>query len=225
MRLFFILCLSLITAAAQAQSGNTETRKINVTGSAEMLVSPNIITLDIMLNEYQVGKTTIPLTVIDQRLLDAVASSNIEKEDLVVTKLSQTSYTKKRKRTTQASKSYNITFRSHASLMSFTKKLLPEDIAYMRIKSLNHSDMPALRMQVKKEALRAAKRKAEELVAVYDERLGPVLIINESSYSGVNHFSNAALPSAGETELLNPDEIGFSKLKLRFEMNVTFEIR
>lgn len=72
--LLIILCSSVCTTQAQQE------RYIEVTGSAEMEVAPDVIVILVKLREYDENKEKISLEKIDRTFMNAVAKSNIERK-------------------------------------------------------------------------------------------------------------------------------------------------
>lgn len=222
------ILLFIIAHLAVAQ---TEERHIAVTGSSEMELSPNIIVLSITLGEYDKMGRKVELEDIERRFLQIVTDQKIEEDKIVVSRISSYAYRYRRNNNTHATKTYDITFNSHGGLTDFTSRLWADDIQYMYINKLSHTDVQKYRLEVKKDALKAARDKAEELLSVYEAELGEVISIQERSDSNNTWWSNRDVfsntvsrgPSGGDS--ITPDEIGFRKIKLRYEMDVKFQIR
>src|SRR5258706_9276177 len=91
--------------------GQIEKRYIEVIGSAESDISPNIIVVSIRLKEYDENKVKVTLEKIETGFLEAVTRSkvskdNIELSDLTLNAVSQ----KRREREYYSQKTYHVTF-------------------------------------------------------------------------------------------------------------------
>lgn len=228
---FYILILALFTVfTAHTQTHSGPGRYIDVTGSAELMVTPDIIKLSVTLREYEQNKKLIDLRQIESGFLKAVKGSGMPEEMVAVTQVSSNAYNTKRKRKAFASKTYELTFKDHKGLLDFTARLKNADIAHMYISQLHHSRMDELRLNVKTEALKAAKTKAKALVEAVDASLGPVLTIQEGGNDyywrpSYNSLSNTTMRMKQEdTEAMEADDIGFKKIKLRYEVSARFGI-
>lgn len=220
-----LLALAMTTASAQS----TAPRSIKVNGSAETEVTPDIIVLSVRLTEYEENKDLVSLETIDKAFLKAVKASGLEDDQIVVSRVSSNAYNTKRKRKAFASKTYELTFSDQKGLLNLTGRLKNADIDYMYITKLSHTKMADLRLEVKMQALKAAKLKAEKLLSVVDAELGDILHIDEASqqdgYNPLYRVSNMAFESAQAPDELSADDIGFKKIKLRYEIVAEFEIR
>lgn len=216
-----LLCIPAVTAVAQ----NNETDPyIEVNGSAEMEITPDIIVYSVLLREYEKDRKIVALSEIEAGFLVAVNASGIEKENIKITDVSASAFGSKRKRKAFASKTYNLTFKNPAELRTFTDRLENLDIESQRISKLTHSRLPELRLDVKKQAMLAAKNKAQALLGVVDSKLGKALLITEvpeDNYSNIMS-SNAVYKLVGSG--INMDDIGFKQIKLRFEIMARFRI-
>ena len=226
---YTLLLAFFIASTAFAQIDSNPGRYIDVTGSAELMVTPDIIKLSVTLREYEENKRLIDLKQIELGFLKAVKGSGLPEEMVAVTQVSSNAYNTKKKRKAFASKTYELTFRDHKGLLDFTSRLKNADIAYMHISQLHHTRMDELRLKVKKEALVAAKTKAKALVEAVNADLGPILTIHEGNNnyfwrSNYNSLSNTTMRMEQDTESLEADDIGFKKIKLRYEINARFGI-
>lgn len=226
------LC-TLLVALFLINTGLAQTaqdRYIDVNGSAEMEVTPDIIKLSVTLTEYENERRVVSLNEIEAGFLKAVDESEIPQDKIAVTRVASNAYNTKRKRKAFASKTYELTFSDQKGLLNFTKRLKNTDIANLYISHLNHTNMAELRLLVKKEALLAAKVKAKVLVEAVDAKLGQILSINEGYSFGRpwtpqnNAYSNTMLRMEADTRSLEADDIGFKKIKLRYEVSARFMI-
>ena len=96
-KLFVIAALVATSIGAFAQSADLR-RKIEVTGVAELEVTPDIINVSITLKEYLSGKTKVTITQLEQQLEKAVNEAGIAKADFTVNNLSSWNYTEEKKK-------------------------------------------------------------------------------------------------------------------------------
>jgi len=97
MKKLILSALILFTiTAAQAQSVDLR-RKIEVSGTAETEVTPDIIYFSISLKEYMDGRNRVDITTLENQLVKAVADAGLPKEDLTINNISgYTTYQKRR---------------------------------------------------------------------------------------------------------------------------------
>jgi len=201
-------------------------RKIEVTGTAEQEVTPDIIYVSVALQEYMDGKKKITIDQLEQQLEDAVKDAGIAKEDFTINNMSawNITYQKKKAPDFLASKQYTIKFRDLNKFDQILSKVDPKGIQSTNIDSYDYSKMPDLKKQLKIQALLAAKDKATYLLAAINEHLGDAISINETDNSGSQvaqpMFANRVMKYNAAPE----SDIDFKKIKLSFTVDAVFEI-
>ena len=219
-----------IMLASTAYGQQDQQRYIEVTGSAETEITPDIIKLTLDLREYEKNKRLVSLKEIEAGLFRAIEGSGLSEDQVVVTKAASSAYSTRRKRKAFASKSYEITFSDQKGLLNFTSRLKNTDISYMHISYLGHSKMSEYRLKVKTEAVVAARKKATAMVEAAGASLGHPLTITEynfgdSPYAPYNAgLSNSMLRVQQDSVGTEADDIGFKKIKLRYQVNTRFAI-
>lgn len=222
--LFSSLLLSLLITTVLAQDKETDSY-IEVTGSAEMEVTPDIIVYTVVLREYEKDRKLVSIEDIEGSFLIAVNASGIKEENINISDVSASAFNSKRKRKAFASKTYNLTFQTPQELRAFTDRLENLDIQNQRISKVTHSKISEFRLEIKKQALLAAKNKAEALLSVVDSKLGKPLLIREVSDNPFNPrtvYANRSFKM--EEGAIDSNDIGFKQIKLRFEIQARFQI-
>ena len=226
-KLFILAALTIITYTGFAQSVDLR-RKIEVTGTAEQEVTPDIINVSISLQEYINGKTKVTIDQLENQLENAVREAGIPKEYFTINNLSayNTTYQKKKNPDFLASKQYGIKFHDLNKFDQVLSKIDPKGIQSTGIESYDYSKIDQLKNELKLKALLAAKAKATYLLAGLGEKLGVVLNITETDNSNYPQ----PRPVMYMAKTLNADiampesDISFKKIKLIFQVNVVFEI-
>lgn len=217
------LLLCVLVKAPLAQDQETDPY-IEVTGSAEMEVTPDVIVYTVVLREYERDRKLVSIEDIEGGFLVAVNASGIKEENIRISDISASAFNTKRKRKAFASKTYELTFGTPKELRAFTDRLENLDIQHQRISKVTHSQLSEFRLEVKKQALLAAKNKAKALLSVVESKLGKPLLIREISDIPFNPSTIYANRSFKMEEAINSDEIGFKQIKLRFEIQARFRI-
>lgn len=226
--LFSILFISALNLTAQTTFQlPTEWRYIDVVGSSEMEIRPNIIVLSIRLKEYEENKVKVPLDRIENGFMASVSKSNISKEQIQISDLSLTSVQRGRKdRNVFAEKTYEITFSKTEDVLNFLENAKDIVIDNLNILKLSHTDIHTYRLNVKVDALKAAESKAAALLNAVDSKLGKVLSINENtenSWSPQNVASNTMYYQDSFKEA-SADQMLIKTIKIRYEIQVRFQI-
>ncbi|WP_295673457.1 SIMPL domain-containing protein [uncultured Mucilaginibacter sp.] len=224
-----ILLAALIAFVFSAFSQTVDLRrKIEVSGSAEQEVTPDIINVTVSMQEYMSGKTKITIDELENQLESAVKDAGIPKEDFTVNNLFSYNnyYQKKKTPDFLAAKQYRIRFHDLNKYNQIIAAVDAKGISSTNIDSYDYSKMPEVKRQVKIQALLAAKEKATYLLNSLGEKLGPVISINETetsiqNYYSPNMYSNTVM-AYNKSE--STSDIDFKKIKLSYQINAVFEI-
>lgn len=228
-RILLIAALFLATSATFAQTVDLR-RKIDVTGSAEQEVTPDIIYVSISLKEYMDGKTRIGIDQLERQLQKAVADAGIPREDFTINNISAYITTQKKKNPDfLASKQYRIKFYDLNRYNQILDQLDPKGIQYTNIESYDYSKITELKKDLKIKALLAARDKATYLLNALGERLGSPIDIqeidNETFPQPVMYRANVAyMKTADSAAEAAPSDIDVKKIKLNYQIHVVFEI-
>lgn len=221
-KLFILAALTIAATYTTFAQGVDLRRKIEVTGTAEQEVTPDIINVSISLQEY--GKVTIDQ--LEKQLEDAVQAAGIPKEDFTINSLSSYNnrYQKKKDPAFMASKQYGIRFHNLNKFDQIIAKIDPKGIQSTNIDSYDYSKADQMKNELKLKALMSAKAKATFLLTGIGETVGPVLNITE------NDISNYPQPRAVMFKAMSADravpesDIDVRKIKLSFQINAVFQI-
>ena len=93
------------------------------------------------------------------------------------------------------------------------------------VERVDHTDMPKFRRQVKVDAIKVAKEKAEDLTAAIGQGIGRALYINETVWSRpmAQNMSNVLLDYEGKGKM--NQSLEFEKIKLEATVMVRFELK
>src|ERR1700743_3587666 len=106
-----LIAFVAVTCTAFAQTVDLR-RKIDITGTAEQEVTPDIINVSVSLQEYMNGKTRVTIDQLEKQLEDAVKDAGVPKDDFTIDNVSAWNNTWQKKKTPDflASKQYSIRF-------------------------------------------------------------------------------------------------------------------
>jgi len=224
-KLFIIAAMVATTFGAFAQSADLR-RKIEVTGTSELEVTPDIINVSITLKEYLSGKTKVTITQLEQQLEKAVNEAGIAKADFTINNLSSWNYTDEKKKAVDflASKQYGIKFRDLNKFNQILSKLDPKGIQATNIDSYDYSKIDQLKNELKLKALLAARDKAAYLLNGLGDKLGSALNIVENDNSSFPQPRNV-MYMAKSADVAPESDIDVRKIKLSFQIQAVFEIK
>ncbi|WP_345954088.1 SIMPL domain-containing protein [Mucilaginibacter sp. PAMB04168] len=223
-RLFILAALLTITITSFAQTTDLR-RKIEVMGSAEQEVTPDIIYVSIALKEYMNGKNKVDISTLEKQLQKAVTEAGIAKDDFTVNNIAAYNIIidKKKNPDFLASKQYRIKLRDLNSINTILSRVDDKGIQSTGIDSYEYSKQADLRRDLKIKALQAAREKATYLLTSIGERLGGAIEIQEidNEPMGRQVFSNMSFKSA---DVAVQSDIDFKKIKLNYQVRAVFEI-
>lgn len=247
MKKAFILALLFASAATCLQAQTNQPSEncltayqtpgyIDVTGTAEMQVTPDIIKITIGISEYwqeefekrakeENFKTKVPLSQIESELLKALKEAGVEKDMIVVSGAG--SYGRQTGKDFLNAKQYEITLSDDKLADNILKSVDTRGIEYMRLSELDHSQIEKYKLDCSIKAIKAAQDKAEALLGAIGEKVGRVLVISESPIrSNVMtrnvYMLDAAPMMSAKAESASVESV--RKIDLSTSVNVRFEI-
>lgn len=226
-KLLILAALSVFTYSAFAQNVDLR-RRIEVTGTAEKEVTPDIINVSISLQEYLDGKKKITIDQLESQLENAVKDAGIPKGDFTISNVSGWNNTWQKKKTPDflASKQYSIKFHDLNKYNQILSKIDPKGIQSTNIESYDYSKIADLKRDLKIQALLAAKEKATYLLNSINEKVGRPISITENDNSNFP----APRPMMFKAMSANMDaapaesDIDAKTIKLSFQVQAVFEI-
>lgn len=230
--IFASILLSVFALTAFSQNIDTR-RRIEVTGSAEAEVTPDIIYLGISLKEYfkdNNSKKKVEIEELEKQLQTAVLNAGIPKENFMINNISSYNFywNKKKNPDFLASKQYRIKVTDLNKFNQIMSAVDPKGIEYSNIESYDYSKIETLKSELKIKALKAAKTKAAYLAESIGEKLGGALEIQEINneyYPQPMYRANTMMKSDAMAESTPMPDIDFKKIKLNYQMRTVFELK
>jgi hypothetical protein len=235
------LTLLLFSFAAMAQvPANPYPKTITVNGSAELEIVPDEIYVQVDLKEYEKkgqGKQTIDR--IRQDFLSAVRSLGLPDSAITIAGYDghhgNPWWRKKNKLKDElyASIAYQVKLRNSAQVDQLVDKLDDAATQNFFVQRTSHSRLTELRKQLKIQAVRAAKEKADYLATAVNESIGVAVTINEPAEFYQPYYGNAMAnvrmrgvtmeqDAAGAPEQAQAD---FRKIKLKYDVTVVYALK
>jgi uncharacterized protein YggE len=211
-----------------------KTKKIEVTGSAEIEIVPDEIYVNFTLQEYyDKSKKKIDIDQIQKDFLDRCTKAGISKDRIQIQNMSgfdQNNWYWRKKKKEQpdmlASTVYIIKFTTAADIDKLVNTLDDNATTNMYISRTSHSQIEDYRKQMKVKALQAAKAKAQYLCEGIGEKVGKALYIQEIENQGPVMYGRMEMSNAMMKSQDSANEgIDFQKIKVRMEVLARFEIQ
>ncbi|WP_158825599.1 SIMPL domain-containing protein [Mucilaginibacter lacusdianchii] len=226
-KLLMLAALLTFTFAAFAQTVDLR-RKIEVTGSADQEVTPDILYVSISLKEYMNGKNKVDISTLERQLQKAVTEAGIPKDDFTINNISSYNYVIEKKKNPDflASKQYRIKLHDLNSINIILSKVDDKGIQATNIDSYEYSKMSELRRDLKIKALQAAREKATYLLSSIGEKLGGAIEIQDIDNEPVVQpmYRNMTFKAGAMAEDAAQSDIDFKKIKLNYQVRAVFEI-
>ena len=180
---FFLLLFLLFTVSGYSQhfgKNFIDENYIEVTGKAEMEITPDEIYLKIIISEKDnKGKQT--LEELEKLMIDKLRTLNVDIEkNLTVHDISSNFKNYWLGRTDIfTTKEYQVLVNDATTAGKIFRALESANISNITIDRLSHSEIEKFRQEVKIEAVKAAKVKANSLAGAIDQTVGKALHIQE----------------------------------------------
>lgn len=233
-----VLSASLLMLFTQAQTtDNTiKQRSINVTGSAQLEITPDEIYVQVELREYnKKNGDKVDIETIRKQFLSAAKSMGIGDTDVVVQGYSGWDgnywwYQKNKKKNPdmKAGITYEVKVKKVDDMDKLVSKLDDEATQNFYISRTSHSNMDSIKKELKIQAVKAAKNKAVYLAGAINENVGQALTINEPDENN-NYprpmYANVMMKAQAADEAAPAMNVDFKKIKLEYTVNVIFELK
>ncbi len=232
-KILFIVLLAIVALSTFAQNIDPR-KKIDVTGSAEAEVTPDIIYFALSLKEYfkdNAMKSKVEIEALEQQLQAAVINAGIPKENFMINNISSYNYAWEKKKDPGflAQKQYRIKLTDLTKLNQIMSALDQRSVEYTTIESFDYSKIESLKKDLKIKALQAAREKATYLAEGIGEKLGVALDIQEVNneyYPQPMYRANVMMKAEGMSAQDSAiPEIDFKKIKLNYQMRAVFELK
>lgn len=223
--------LSLFSLSAFSQQMMHMPKKIEVNGSAETEVTPDIIYIGMSLKEYfkdSGNRKKVEIEDLERQLQSAVLKAGIPQENLMINNIASYNNWWEKKKTPDflARKQYRIKVTDLTKFNEIMSAVDPKGIENSNIESYDYSKIESLKKELKIKALQNAKEKAEYLINSIGGTLGGPLEIQEINIEAqpeIMNFAKTVLRAASSEDGM--PEIDFKKIKLNYQMRAVFEIK
>lgn len=227
--LLFVAGSVLWTSSCSEKSGS---EKIEVVGSAETEVTPDIVYVGISLREYFVSgtKQRVSIEILETKLLSSLQSAGIDSKNLLVNNVAsyQEYYNRKRDPQFLAGKQYRLKLPDVKKLDAILAAIDPRGVQYTQIEGYDYSNLDTIKKNLKIKALKAAQAKALYLTESINKELGEAIEISElaeptQQMNRQMNAGNGALYEAVEQSAASA--VNFKSVKLSSQIRAVFEMK
>jgi uncharacterized protein len=203
-------------------------KKIEVMGTAEKEIVPDEIYLSISLREYKNRNNSIvSIQTLENQLAKAVKEIGISDEDFQIENIYGNSNWWRRKKEDpefMASKRYRLKLNELNKVNRLLSMLDPMGIEHMNISEYSHSRIQEYRKELKIEALKEAREKAEYLVQSIGQNLHEAIEIYEIEAGGPVYPMMEMRMAKMDAADMGAQDIGFRSIKLKANIRAVFRI-
>lgn len=231
-KLFFaLLALTLAFSTLQAQTNAYSKPIIEVTGSAELEIIPDEIYVSVTLREFMEDRKKQTIDGIEKEFRNVLNKLSIDPKQLslenVYGNYDYDYKTNKRGEFLNA-KVYIIKFNTLEKYNQLVMSLDKKGIENVTIQRTGHSKMEEYRRQVKVDALKAAKDKAEQMLQSINKKVGDIMLVRERD-NNMGYYQpmlyRAKSNVAMEADQAGQEPIEMQKIKIRYEVEAHFVIQ
>ena len=236
MKLKILLIVSIIGIL----SCGRETHKqgtINVTGTAEMIMAPDEIYVQIDLTEYnKKGNGKVEIETIKNEFTKAAKALGITDSNIVfisemVTSPGNGLYNDGSENSDKLSTVSYLVKTSKKKMDDLMKRLDNEAIQNNSLSGVSNSNEKEIQGQLRKLAIVAAKNKAADLASAAGVKIGEIILINEPVENIYTPFGSRSSNTKLNAELNQEQNMGDAvslyngKIKYRVDINITFALK
>lgn len=225
------ICIAILASLpVLAQNNAPFQNKIEVYGFAEEEVTPDIIYINISLKEYFAdnnNKNKVGIDLLEKQLVDAVKKHGLKPEDLTINNISSYAiYDSKKKKDPGflASKQYLLKVSNLNSLNGILESLDERGIQSTNISKYDYSKMTELKNQLRIEAVKNAKQKANVLAEALEQKMGKAIEVNDNNTDAGNVQPQAMYMMKASADSLDAPDIDFKTIKLNYQLRIVFEL-
>lgn len=225
MKKILVIILVIIGLGYTIKAQNKDDRRyIEVTGSAELQVTPDEIYLSIALNEKDM-KDRRSLDELEADVVAVLRRLSIPTENLSIaganSKLEKAFWTGKK---IYARKNYVLKLNNATNIGQVLRELENKGISNVNLLRVDNSEMEKYRKEVKIMAIKAAKDKADYLLNAIGEQTGKPIYIQERNNHPYYKNSNM-IKMRGQSIVESANyQLDFEKMILKYEVFARFEI-
>ena len=237
MKHLIIGLLLTFTLSAFSQSGEKnfiDQNYIEVTGKAELDIVPDLIYLKIILSEKD-NKSKQSLDETEKSMISKLTEIGVDiNKDLSIRDIaSNFKYYWISKSDIVLSKEYQLIVPDTKTLQKVFSELQNLGISNLTIDKLDHSKIEQFRKNVKNNAIKAAKDKAESLTSTINQTIGKAIYIQELDNQYLSNALQGRLAGvnvrvrgySSENKAESMPDIEFEKINLQYSILVRFELK
>lgn len=231
MKTFALLFLLSITTVISAQTGEKnfiDQNYIEVSGKAEMQIVPNQIYLKIVLSEKDT-KNKISVQDLEKQMLQKLQEIGVDitKNVLIEDMTSNFKSFMLGQKDILLSKQYQVIVKDGKTAGRVFVELEKIGISNVSVAKLDNDQMDQYRQEVKINAIKAAKSKAEALTAAIGQSIGKAIFIQEPDrlLASTRYENTMNIHKMINVETTSDSNVEFEKIQIEYTILCRFELK
>lgn len=215
--LFFGLLLSTFNSFSQANQTNSDAKPfIEVVGTAQKEVIPDQIYISILLTERIENNQDFSIQIQEEKLKKIVTANNIDSKNLFLSgATSEVTQNRKKETGITLTREYILILKNSDEVTKIFRELTDINVKAITVKKTEYSDIENIRKEVRQNAMKATKDKAEYLLSAIGEQVSKPLEIKE-----VEETHSPLTPSENENL-----KTSFEKIVVKFSYFIKYSIK
>ena len=236
-----ISLLALTSCSNREVRVEAKERTIMVTGSSDATLTPDEVTLTIQIGEYYKEqfdpnvkpkdyKNLVKLTEIEKPIMELLKKNGVADSCIHFSYIntSWNWYSYQEKTPVHFEKTMSVKFKDFDKAVAIVQQLDTKGISSLSLGDFHSSKEQQMRKDLKAEALKNAKEKAEFMLAKIDHKIGDIVsvreVADEGNYYWSRQISQSSLSNASYDESSEGPGMGPQDIKMRYQVEAEFEI-
>jgi len=180
-RYFFTAFMLLIVAGASAQQGSKnyiDQPYLEVTGEAEVKITPDEVYLRIVLNEDET-KPRNTIEFMENNLMRVLRRNDVDRKQLRVLEMSSDYKQQWLGKDIKEVKIFELLLHEASQTGDVLRDLREQEIGNVQLTRVDHSRIQELRADAQVAALKNARQKAEKLASALSQSVGKAIFVQE----------------------------------------------
>ena len=222
-----LILLLIINSVIFAQNTNkNEQSFIEVTGTAKREIEPNLIYISITLTEKSIDNKKFSIETQEKELQKILVELNIPSSKLTLADYNSSILTGKRKEIGfKQSKQFTLVLETAKQVSDLFEKLFNANIKEADVFKTDHTDIVKFNKEVRIEAIKAAKDKAEYITNAVGNKIDKPLEIIELGATDMNYYRGNLNTFYSQNVETNSSSSEFKKILITFSFKVKYQIQ
>lgn len=199
---------------------------IEVTGTAKREIEPNLIYISITLTEKSIDNKKFSIEAQEKELQKILVELNIPSSKLTLADYNSSILTVKRKEIGfKQSKQFTLILETAKQVSELFEKLFNANIKEADVFKIDHTDIVKFNKEVRIDAIKAAKDKAEYITNAVGNKIDKPLEIIELGATDMNYYRGNLNTFYSQNVETNSSSSEFKKILITFSFKVKYQIQ